>query len=873
MDSQDESDGKEIYIELEPEETINYTPDADTTCTICHAEFLDPEDLKIHIDQIHKISRSVLKKCQVCPEAYTDMMDYAEHIRDNHLLTLKCCSLCWRVFEDFDAHRIHRKKHLVSKSDTIYNCSQCSQKYANLFSLRKHEFGHKTSREGMLMYDVFPYLSAALKVKSVTFISTLDTDVVYVCIGCGFTSVDMTMYLRHVRSDKCQVHVCHTCGNVFKGKRSIIRHLSSECNMFGEREKKTRLCVDCNTHIDVRSYSKHKSYCKPIKCHTCNVTFKTMNEWSDHQSQKHAGRFIEVETCQFCWKRCVGRVAMEKHIDKTHRPMFHLYKYLCIYCKNVFNHPQKLFAHFVTKHKDIFPYTCKICDKKFRYRKKFTIHIKLEHKSIGFVEFDENYHVFFTDKKSEKPFVPKSLFVDDTKTAGDERNSVIVPLNSDYTDALETEGNQTEVGVNETPKLKRKRTTKTRKQESEELIPILSSDDDEPLQSVRKRVRLQKKSNYIPLKKKRLQQTNKRALTCNICKKYCYTVQNYNHHVSLHSKHEVKKCIKCSKIFKSKVKLNEHVATEHSSSRLTETLKVLLEKRKTGGSITEDLPKSVKFQRTLIKAKTDVSATSAKITVVNHKLSVKKFFENFVPEESKEPQTQSSATIKLVTGYAREPFVRLTKFKETPMSTSQRLSMPVKFVDHYPERTKVSIKIVDVPNRMDEKAEYYTDHCDDNGDMDRHEYIPEVAEEVMLENTEEQPKQKQNEISHKIVIPKLPTELTDIRIAHLLPGAPYYKIVKVKDVLAQNDTEKMEKKPPTSIKLKDGTKLVTTNPLAHLLGNNQEEVLKSVKNKYYKSKNQNFQELLTKALTMLEKPSYRKRKTEARTIKVEKEED
>ncbi|CAB3238149.1 unnamed protein product [Arctia plantaginis] len=873
MDSLDESEGKEIYIDIEPEEMTNYAPDADTTCTICHAEFLDPEDLNIHLDQVHKIARSVLKKCQLCPEAYTDMMDYAEHIRDNHLLTLKCCSLCWRVFEDFDAHRIHHKKHSVSKSDSIYSCSQCQQKYADLFSLRKHEFEHKNSKDGVLMHDAFPYLSVALKVKSITFISTLDTDVVYVCVGCGFSTVDMTMYLRHVRSNKCEVYVCHTCGNVFNQKRNLIKHLSRECNMFGEREKKTRLCLDCNTHIAVRTYQKHKTFCKPIKCHSCNITFKTMNEWSDHQSQKHAGHCIEVETCQFCWKRCVGRVAMQKHIDKTHRPMFHLYKYLCIYCKSVFNHPQKLFAHFVTKHKDIFPYTCKICNKKFRFRKKFTIHIKLEHKSVGFVEFDENYHVFFSDKKSETPFVPKSIIVDESKTSSDERATDIIALNSDFTDALETEGNQTEIFIKETSKLKRKKTTKTRKQNNQELIMLESSDDDEPLHSVRKRVRLQKKSNLVPVKKRRLQQTNRKALTCNICEKYCYTVQNYNHHVSLHSKHEVKKCIKCSKIFRSKAKLNEHVATVHSSSRLTETLKILLEKRKTGGSLTEDLPTSVKFQRTLVKAKTDITTTSAKITVVDHKLSVQKFFENFVPEESKEAQTESTATIKLVTGYARERTVKMTKFKNTPISTSQRLAMPVKFVDHYPDKTKVSIKIVEAPCEMDDAAEHYSDHCDDNGDMDRHEAIPEVAEEVMLENTEESPRQKQNEVAHKIVIPKLPTELTDIRIAHLLPAAPYYKIVKVKDVLAQNDTQNMiDTKPPTSIKLSDGTKLVTTNPLAHLLGKNQEEVLKSVKNKYYKSKNQNFQALLSKALTRLEKPTYRK-KREVRNIEVETDEN
>lgn len=853
-------------VEILEEELFDYCGDAETTCTICQAEFLDPEDLAIHVNQIHKSTEDHSKKCQFCTSTYSDLMTYAEHLRDKHLLKLKYCQFCLRAFSDADEHRSHENKHRAG-SKTSYKCTQCSIRYGNLFDLRRHDLEcHNDDLDGVMIQEHLPYLSAALNLKAATLFQALHSDTVFICVGCDYSTANIKLYINHAKTKNCTSYVCDKCSNVYKKKWNLLRHMSKECAKVPGR--KTKVCPECHLTFNMYQFVKHKKNCKVIKCHTCGINYETMYELSEHQSKEHP-LSVELKTCTFCWKQCVGNVALQKHIDRSHKSELHMYKYLCIYCKSVYKHPQKLFGHFFSKHKDLDPYTCKICNKKFRIRKQFTLHIKLDHKSVGFVEFDENYHVFFAEKKSENPFIPQSIYAKEleTKKIGtshenteDPSNIEILNVNSEMS-ITETEGNQTEVETKTKPKLKRKRVPKTNIKETEEPIAVQSS-DDEPLLVIKRRV--QKSMPKILRNrwtKKRLTSINKKRFTCHICKKYCYTFQNYHHHISLHSKKDYKRCIKCPKFFRSKEKLNNHIATDHSSSRLTETLKCLLEKRKKGLSISDDLPMSERFRRTIKKTESNGLRSTATIKTVDTGLSVQKFIENFTPEaENKsEAEINNAVTLKVVNDAPKKPTIKMTKFEKKPMPLITKLSLPVKFKDCYPNKMPATIKLVQPTPvlNIDSPDNNYHNYDDD---MDRNESIPEVAEEVMLEGTEEAPKVVQ--IPHKIVIPKLPTAYNDITIAHLLPQAPYYKIVKVNEVLNMQNTEKKsEDAKSNTIKLPDGTKLINSNPLAHLLGKTPiDKVLGSFKNKYYKPKATNFQGMLAQALSNLDKPIVKKKR-------------
>ncbi|KAM3955131.1 uncharacterized protein ACR2FA_010993 [Aphomia sociella] len=928
----------------------------DTTCTICYAEFLDIEDLIIHISQMHGPS---LVQCQFCDKKCTDLDNYATHILEFHLVSLKSCNYCTRMFLNSDKQRKHESKHYTNVPKGKYTCSQCKALFSNIPELEYHEVSkHRKIGEGVLLQDVFPYLSALLNINALKFIQSLGTDTVYICVWCELTTGNVMKYIEHLKKRNCQSFVCHKCSFVYKRKVGLIKHFQGHKDCHSSNNKIfNQKCRECGKEFTLSTLKQHQKHCKPIKCRVCNWVFDTMYELTSHQMQFHP-LSVSLQTCKFCKKEFVGTISLDKHIERAHKNQCHLYKYNCVYCMSIFNHPKKLFCHFYTKHKELEPYTCKICDLKFRLRKKFTLHIKLDHKSVGFVEFEENFHVFFTDKKSEKPFMPafnksnggqienaednttdceneqpnadeitdcenEQLNADEiTDCENEQRNADNTmdceneqrnpdeileygnkPLSvnkqnkkvsfqqnvndtvnldnacSDFMDVTETEGNHTDTEKPEN-RITRKRklkntvgnTQKFRKRAANNEIVISDTSDDEPLLEVKKRVKRKKlqKLRFATWNKKKhtLKNTEYRHFTCNICNKYCYTYQNFHNHVSLHSIKDKKRCVKCSKVFTSKDKLNKHIEREHSSSKLTETLKKLLYKRKNGVTVEElQLTAAEKFRRTIKKVKMDnVDSVAVLKPVVNDNLSVQKFIESFTPEVNEVPNknivVKSEISVKPVKArFSKPPLIKLTKFEAQPQMKNfgPKLAMPVKFKPDLGEKQKVSVKIVqDTSSYVDHNTETYFDDEEFKGEIEHYSTeIPEVAQEVMLEVSEEP---KPMHMPHKIVIPNLPhlsEQCKEISIAHLLPEAPYYKIVKVKDLLSEQtkSAEPVKEKQKEEIKLPDGTKLVNVNPLAHLLGDTSvEKVLEKTKSKYYQAKSRDFETAIAKAMLKLDKP-------------------
>lgn len=479
-------------------------------------------------------------------------------------------------------------------------------------------------------------------------------------------------------------------------------------------------------------------------------------------------------------------------------------------------------------------------------------------------------------KKSEKPFQPVSKYGQkppeadrNIKQKAKNNKSQDLQLANMESDVnfTETEGNQTD--ANET---KEKSSRPVRKRKKPDIVLELSDydSDDEPLVVTKKKAKLKSQLRKRPLqwKKKNLKKPSKSQFTCDICKKYCYTFQNYQNHLSMHFKDESKRCIKCSLSFKTKADLERHMRDQHSSSRLTETLKNILERRKKGEQ-TQEISATKKFLNTIKKVEIEKDNVTATIKPISKELSVQKFIESFTPEggEVKNVQiTNSVSLIKVANPVPKEPVIKLNKFKPVPEIKESliKLAMPVKFkkcnerhsvtvkkVKTMPIQTRINFTYDDGNQFQDDN-----DYNNDNSEEETKDNIPEAEQEVTLVETEEVP--KRNPATHKIVIPKLPKELKSIRIAHLLPEAPYYKIVKMDDIMKQQHHQEPVKKddgkanaPPAEVRLPDGTKLVHVNPLAHLLGDKPlEQIVKP--NKYYKTGTRNFQDLLANALKKLD---------------------
>lgn len=908
------------------EEMIIDPPDPDTTCSICNAEFLDPEDLTVHLTQVHideDLIHAYVSYCQFCSAVFTNMGDCVTHITDTHLASIRCCKFCTRAFIDYEQLQRHESKHPIYKKKMLFSCSQCNKVFNEICDLEQHEYTkHSEVKEGVFLNHCYSLLSSVLNIKAVKFLHSLGTDTSYFCTKCSYSSNDVISYIKHLQTENCMSLVCDACSNVYKDKNSLWRHLQEhkECWIDATDEDMEKKCPECYKMIKVAYLKSHRKECKVIKCSICKVILNSMYDLSEHQTKEHP-MAIMMKFCMLCNREFVGSIALEKHINRTHRKHFHLYKYKCMECNKYFKHPKDLFAHYFSTHRYLQPYSCKICDKGFRIRKAFTLHIKMEHKSNGFVEFNENYHVFFTAEKSANPFQPTSFFQNDneenknateTEVEQTDAEATQVPETTDaetdiekirsenrkhpkmrfkqprkdvslQSDFLNSEiENQTENEVNpnsnntllvlrSTRKRNKKIIQKTAKKKHTNCDENFS--EDEPLSKLRRSARKSKFYNRnASLTNRKLSGRNKKRFTCEICNEYCYTFQNYNHHISTHSNKEEKKCIKCSKRFKTNDDLTKHMKKKHSTSKLTETLKNLLERRKLGkNSPVPQLTMQERFKKTIKTVKNYPVTEAAKLTEVTDKLSVQKFIESFTPEETtiKKPEVlvNSSVTIKPINQpIYKQPIIKMKKFTPPQENNTKlaKLSMPVRYKQTNTDQYKVSVRLVQKPfpsiNASVSQSEDYSvreyemhdDFIDYEEEIDSQDKnVPDVAQEVMLE--EEKPRV----IPHKLVIPKLEnTQLKEMRIAHLLPEAPYFKIVKMKEVLAQKSKQKDElsdskEEPP---KLPDGTKLVNVNPLAHLIGNKSIESIVGPANKYRPKSRDSFERAIAQALLKLESP-------------------
>ncbi|XP_045456248.1 zinc finger protein 43-like [Melitaea cinxia] len=968
----------------------NIDLDNDNICGVCYAEFLDVDDLKLHIKQYHLNETNKSRFCKFCSKIFSDIWSFVIHFRNCHLITIRICKYCTRVFNDDKTLSKHEKKHKRSLYYPKISCSQCRKVFKDNKEVEDHEYErHRDRDDGMLLQYCYPELSAAINFNARKFFQSLEEHFMYSCVVCDLSTIDVNEYVNHLQKKKCQSYSCNVCCNTYPWKSRLENHCKTHQMPKYTILSGSKKCPKCDQYFQLSKIKTHSKECKSMKCIPCDMLFDSVDNFAIHVSTHCQRNPVQFENCKYCRRPFIAPTQLKKHIKRAHTHNIHLYKYCCIYCDILFRHPKQLFGHFFTKHRDINPYTCKICNTGFRIRKNFTLHIKLDHKSVGFVEFDSNYHVFFNDKKSEKPFQPKNPYLADLsdknsnkriketvvkkelssddniykgtssykentdQTSGanetqNQENTINIIVKEDKTENFNETTNEkttpqtdTKTSENTDATLKDQETQpkgnkdlekqtaqksdpKTTKDEVHKLIEV---DEQTPAKNVevgincnsdsmhiteaegdndnrrvqkrkhksqidkpRKRSKIKSQSDCessdsdVPLSKivnkskkgrrwkvtKRYKNTKdassskKTKFICLKCDRNCYTYQNYHRHMNLHMKNGKKVCVKCFAKFKTKEELNNHIKTEHSSSKLTETLKKLLDKRKSSETQKTKLPENL-FSKTIHKVQFEAPASQATINkVLEDKLSVKKFLETFKPDANdgttKKISISNSLSIRPVTNVRTEPIIKMNKFKqdlEQQITHRPQLRMPVKFKEESVQDYHVSVKLVECEYvapalNFDNEvtvSDDYVDHIETDNIQNKAEVIPEVGREILLGESQ----------ANKTKVLKKTIDLKDlisydkVRIGHLAPQAPYYKIVKIEEVL-QDKQKKVEPPKDINITLPNGTKLVSVNPLAHLLSKKTvADIPKS--NTYNKKPNNNkdFREAILKAMKVLEK--------------------
>ncbi|VVD00739.1 unnamed protein product [Leptidea sinapis] len=840
--SEEEDDVVELknILHLELPSVIE-NPEDDTVCSICYAEFLDAEDLNTHFMQVHLNERRKLRFCTICNKLFSDISLYAKHFEQEHLRCLHCCKFCYRFFITAKSKNQHEKSHAIENG---MKCSQCNSNFLYSVDLTEHEFDNHRNSEGIMVNQCFETFCSLLCMNPWRFLKGYGENVKFMCMNCSMTTYDMAYYLSHLQKNSCQcLFSCVACYNVYSIKKSLIKH---QCR--GKYQNSTAKCNKCNKIITHDNIQSHQDSCGMVRCNVCGLLFHSVKDLAKHNTESHPEQ-ATVHQCMFCDRQTIGKDILKKHIRRVHKGKLHLYKYKCVYCDHLFMHPRKLFGHFYTMHKQLEPYTCKICDKSFRVRKRFTLHVKMSHASQGFVEFDKNYNVFFSDKRSEDPFKPTSFYSPLSDSEEETRIEITIEKETPHKSDEKFDITDTDYTEPNDKNTKRKSNKIKHKTKIRETVVDIDSSEEENMSLLKirnnKRIRLRKKKK-----------SKKRDLTCPQCYKNCYTLLNYEHHMSLHTKGVEKRCIKCNETFKSKSALDKHITDLHSSSTLVDTLKKVLEKRK-NAILPQKESSHQKFLRTLKKVEIIPEETQATITRVtsNAKISVRKFLENFIPESQDTIKIKDSLTIKL-SKEERPPFIKVYKCKTDTEFQKSSLKMPVKFKDDTVDNTKVTVNLItsDLQRAKLNYGEklcnnYYATHknfsedhsyCNQmnqtkleeepeqisDDDTVYEEPIPEIAEEVMLASGEMPTKATTANLHNMPRHIETSTMSYKIKIGTLIPQAPYYKIMTVDDML---ESEKKDQKVKDEVvTLPNGTKLVQVNPLQHLLDENVQRKLKNV---------------------------------------------
>lgn len=904
--------------------------DTETTCEFCFAEFLDPEDLLQHKTQVHPSVSENSFKCSFCPTSKGDVEEYLRHLRDEHMAQFICCMYCARAFVDPTLHKAHEAKHRSDVSGML-TCSKCLIFFNSIKALEAHELICNKTDDSVMLHEYYPHLTTIVNMQADKFMLKLGGDSNFTCQVCKMETTDIKAYLRHLKRKKCRSYACNNCSGVFVHMMNVYRHFKyhPECLHISTGEKYKVKCSSCHKTFEHEVYKNHKKRCKAIQCSICKEKFETVQELTTHQRIMHPMSLV-LRMCRYCQQQFGGLLALRKHMKRMHRDSYQQYKYVCVHCNNIYKHPDVLFKHFAFKHKDLKPYSCKICNEMFSIRRKFTLHIKLKHESAGFVEFDEKFNVYFSKEKSANAFQPKEntkFFNDDemlsgassnetegetdaekpkkvvkkgttnaTKTKANAKSEERTDDETDAVQAVEEENkgeenmeSKTEEDVSARKKRLEKMEPFTRKRRrlQKEIEQLRDSSDDEPL-SMKKRC---SKKRLMQMQMTRINKYkfSKKigSLTCNICKKFCFTVGNYHRHMSMHYNDKSKQCIKCSERFTSKEKLEEHFNSAHQTSQITSMLKKLLERRKFTSDKTKSQdasdppaiarrrePMTEKFQQTIKKVYIPPPASVAKLELAEEKgQSVKNFIESFTPDVEGKKNPNYVTVTPLMKAKLRPPKIKLTKFVDRPYPEIRGLKMP-KAINASTSSVEATIKLHHGTYRAPKLnfgtfiakqeaqqeinyQEYNVDdevYQDDDAE-DQHASIPEVAQEVMLENSEEHI--KTTGVAHKLVIPKSKLN-QNIKIAHLQPEAPFFKIVSINDVMNQQKAKKTDRKEAeqmTEIQLPSGTKLVHTNPLAHLLeGKSLDRFRKFTESKKKYQPRHDHKTALLEALINLENP-------------------
>ncbi|KAK3095484.1 hypothetical protein FSP39_015228 [Pinctada imbricata] len=333
--------------------------DAKIKCRHCDLWFKSDEEMTKHAED----HQSSSYQCQICKKCFSSNDDLTQHgncIKKIKSLSLEC-TFCGRNFVKLPMYKRHMLLHVKTNLKKKFECELCQKECASAESYKRHQLSHLPEAEK-------PHR----------------------CEECGHgcsTRALLKLHMKNHRENKND-YMCDTCGVAFRVNKQLINHIRRKHT--GEKPFSCDMCQQCFHCADSLKNHKDRNHTSNIHvCEICGQNYKTKRSLTRHLWGHRQMSERKKTKCDKCSQVLSSHQHYLIHYGRTHLTVeemgsFPLKTYKCEICNKICMCKWKLKVH-MRIHTGEKPNKCRHCGKGFAERCNMLVHERAHTNTERFV--------------------------------------------------------------------------------------------------------------------------------------------------------------------------------------------------------------------------------------------------------------------------------------------------------------------------------------------------------------------------------------------------------------------------------------------------------------------------------------------------------